>query len=97
MKIFTQLGWAAVLGAVFLISACGGDSDTVSSPSPPGPVVVTLPSPGPPVPGRAGNSVSSFIAYLAGLSTTDETAEASPIANGFAVPDDETSDPQLLN
>ena len=97
MKIYNRLKLASLFGAVLLVSACGGDSDVISSPVSPGPAVVTLPTPGPPVPVSAGNGVTSFIAYLTGLSTTDETGEASPIANGFAVPDDETSDPQLLS
>ena len=100
MKIFNRLRLASLLGAVLLVSACGGDSDEVASPTSPtspAPPIATLPSPGPPVPGNTGAGVSSFIAYLTGLSMTDETSEASPIANGFAVPDDETSDPQLLS
>lgn len=97
MKIFNRLRLASLLGAVLLVSACGGDSDEVASPTSPAPPVATLPSPGPPVPGNTGTGVSSFIAYLTGLSMTDETSEASPIANGFSVPDDETSDPQLLS
>ena len=97
MKIFNRLKLASLLAAVLLVSACGGDSDVISSPVATGPAVVTLPTPGPPVPVSAASGVSSFIAYLTGLSTTDETAEASPIANGFTVPDDEISDPQLLS
>ena len=97
MKIFNRLRLASLLGAVLLVSACGGGSDEVVSPTSPAPPIATLPSPGAPVPANTGSGVSSFIAYLTGLSTTDETSEASPIANGFSVPDDETSDPQLLS
>ncbi|MBC7609080.1 MAG: hypothetical protein H7228_05805, partial [Polaromonas sp.] len=59
------------------------------------PVSPTLPGPGPAVPASAGSSVSAFLAYLAGLVTTDETSEPSPIADSFAVPEDETNDPAM--
>ena len=103
MKTSKKIRLIAILGSVFLLSACGGDSDVVTAPpgvaiAPGGSGGVTLPIPGPTtVPPATSNSIASFIAYLAGLSMTDEKAEPSPIADSFAVPDNETSDPQVLS
>ena len=101
MKTLKKISLTTALGSALLLGACGGDSDVVSSPgvaiAPGGPGGVTLPAPGPPVPASAGTSVSLVMAYLAGLSTTGEKAEPSPIADSFAVPDNETSDPQALS
>lgn len=102
MKTFNRISLMAILGSALLLSACGGDSDVVSSPDAStgpggGAGAVTLPPPGPAVPGAAGSSVSSFIAYLTGLSAVEEKAEPSPIADNFAVPDNETSEPQVLS
>ena len=100
MKTSQCFQMAVVLSAALLVRACGGSSDVVAS-SPaaattPAPAA-TLPGPGPAVPGSAGNSVSGFSAYLTGLSMSEEKAEASPIATGFSVPDDETSEPLVLS
>ena len=102
MKTSKQIRLRAVLGSVLLLSACGGDSDVVTAPpgvaiAPGGSGGVTLPMPGPTIPPPTSNSIASFIAYLAGLSMTEEKAEPSPIADSFAVPDNETSDPQVLS
>ena len=101
MKNLNRISLIAVLGSALLLSACGGDSHIASSPETPtgpgGTGVATLPPPGPAVPGAVGNSISSFITYLAGLSTVDERAEPSPIADNFMVPDNETSNPQVLS
>jgi len=101
MKSLKKISLAAILGSALLLSACGGDDDVVSSPgvviAPGPPVGVIVPVPGPPVPAPAGNSVASFIAYLSGLSMNEERADPSPIADSFAVPDNETGDPQVLS
>ena len=101
MKTLKKISLTALLGSALLLSACGGDGDVVSSsgvviaPGPSGGVIP--PTPGPPIPASAGNSVASFIAYLTGLSTSEEKADPSPIADSFTVPDNETGDPQVLS
>ena len=101
MKTFKKISLTMVFGSALFLVACGGDSDIASSPgvavAPGGSGGVTLPAPGSMVPASAGISISSFITYLAGLSTTDEKAEPSPIADNFAVPDNEIGDPQVLS
>ena len=81
---------AVPLAAAAMLVACGSDGSNYTPP-----VAATLPGPGPDVPAGAGTSVSGFIGYLMGLNTADETSEPSPIANTFAVPDDETNDPTI--
>ena len=53
------------------------------------PVVITVPD-------SAGVSVASFITYLLSLASNDETSEPAVINDLFAVPADETSEPQVL-
>lgn len=48
------------------------------------------------VPDSAGVSTAAFLAYLLALNPNDETSEPSAIGNSFAVPPDETGEPQPL-
>ena len=100
MKTPQKLFLAAGLAAALALSACGGNDDPgpVVAPVPPPPVVVVPP----PVvvatvPDSAGISVSAFISYLLSLSSGDETSEPAIIKDLFAVPLDETSEPQQLS
>jgi hypothetical protein len=95
-----KLGWAMGLGAAMALSGCWLDSDDEE---PPPPVVVVVPPVvvppvvvAPAVPDSAGLSVGAFISYLLALSKTDETSEPLVIKDGFAVPADESSEPQVL-
>ena len=49
------------------------------------------------VPESAGDSVASFVAYVMGLSATDETSEPLLIKDSFAVPPDEAAPSQILS
>lgn len=98
-----NLGYLIALLTVLstLVACGGGDGSSALLPVPPsvgtGGGSASLPPPGAPVPATAGSNVSAFISYLAGLSASDEAMEPSPIADNFAVPDNETSDPQTLS
>ena len=106
MKMTQKLVLAAGLAAVLTLSACGGNDDPgpVVAPVPTPPVVVppvvVPPVVVPPVvitvPDSAGVSVASFITYLLSLASNDETSEPAVIKDLFAVPADETSEPQVL-
>ena len=111
MKMTQKLVLAAGLAAVLTLSACGGNDDPgpVVAPVPTPPVVVppvvvppvvVPPVVVPPVvitvPDSAGVSVASFITYLLSLASNDETSEPAVINDLFAVPADETSEPQVL-
>ena len=93
MKTVQKMGFtlAVPIAAAILLTACGSDGGQYHPP-----VDAALPAPGPSVPASAGASVDGFNAYLLGLNTADETSEPSPIADTFAVPNDETNDPKLL-
>ena len=86
----------ATVASVLVLAACGSSSSGNFS-APPAPPAAALPAPGVPVPASAGNNVTDFIAYLMSLTIGDETSEPSPIADSFAVPDDQTNDPAILS
>lgn len=90
MKNNAKLWLAGGLAAALVsLTACSGGSDST--------VVGNQPQTGPgSVPDSAGTSVSSFMAYLKGLSPTDETSEPLVIKDGFAVPAEESNDPAPL-
>lgn len=93
MKTAQKIGFilGVPLATAILLTACGSDRSQYSPP-----VAAALPPAGLNVPANASTSVDGFIAYLMGLNTADETSEPSPIANIFAVPNDETNDPKIL-
>jgi hypothetical protein len=102
MKKLNRVYLITLLTVLSTLAACGGgDGSSGLLPVPPtvgnGDSSASLPPPGPPVPATAGINVSAFISYLAGLSASDEAMEPSPIADNFSVPDNETSDPQILS
>lgn len=88
MKITRNLGLAAALAAALGLAGCfdGGGSDDPVAPS----VASTV------VPGSAGASSTAFVGYLASLSASDDTSEPLTVDATFAVPPDETEDPQPL-
>jgi hypothetical protein len=46
------------------------------------------------VPESAGTSVAAFMSFLSSLASNDETSEPLTVSDSFAVPADETNDPQ---
>jgi hypothetical protein len=90
MKTNAKLWLAGGLAAALVtLTACSGGSDST--------VVGNQPQTGPgSVPDSAGTSVGGFIAFLKGLSQTDETSEPLVIKDSFAVPADETGVPEPL-
>ena len=103
--IFSKnIALAAGLTVVLVLTGCGGGSDSPSTPA----VVtgtgtgtgagmgsgtgngtsVTANS----VPDSAGNSVTTFLAFLVAMASS-ETSEPLSMSNGFTVQADETSDP----
>ena len=87
----TGFTFGVPLATVILLTACGSDGSQYNPPA-----TAALPAAGQNVPARAGTSVDGLIAYLMELNTADETSEPSPIADTFAVPNDETKDPKVL-
>lgn len=82
--------WLAggLAAALVTLTACSGGSDT----SPGGTGTTGAGT----VPDSAGTSGAGFMAYLKGLSPTDETSEPQLIKDSFAVPADEAEDPAPL-
>ena len=89
----------ATVSSVLILAACGSSSSSSSDnfSAPPAQPVATLPAPGAPVPASAANSVTNFLTYLMSLTMSDETSEPSPIADSFAIPDDQTNDSAILS
>ena len=87
MKTISKICLATGLATALVIGGCSGDSDGGSAGAPP---------PDRNVPGSAGATVAAFIAYLMTLDPNDETSEPLTINDSFAVPADETSDPQPI-
>ena len=78
--------WACVaLGTALSLGGCWSDEDD--------PVAVGN---GQDVPDSAGASTAAFLGYLLALNPNDETSEPSAISGSFAVPADDTGDPQPL-
>ncbi len=91
-RMFLPVAAISALAVVLAAAGCSGDND-------PGPVVAPLPPPPAApaeVPGSAGVTVAAFITYLTGLGGSDETTEPLVLPGTFAVPVDETSEPQTL-
>ena len=89
---------AATVSSVLILAACGssGSSSSENLSAPPAPPAAALPAPGVSVPASAANSVTNFLTYLMSLTMGDETSEPSPIADSFAIPDDQTNDSAIL-
>lgn len=87
----------ATVSSVLILTACGSSSSSDNFSAPPAPLAAALPSPGVPVPASAANSATNFLTYLMSLTMGDETSEPSPIADSFAIPDDQTNDSAILS
>ena len=96
MTFSKKIALTAGLTVALALSGCGGGSDGSSTPvggtgtgTGTGNVTsVTATS----VPDSAGNSVTTFLAFLVAMASS-ETSEPLTMSNGFTVPSDETSDP----
>lgn len=85
MKITRNIWLLPGLAIALIVGGCaGGDDGTGATVDP------TV------VPASAGESPAAFMAFLGTLSATDETSEPLTLSDNFAVPDDETNDPQPL-
>lgn len=99
----SKLSWALALGASLALGGCWGDDDVE-----PAPVVITPPEVVPPVvvvplpevlavaPDSAGLSAAAFLSFVRGFNPADEANQPLTFKPDFAVPADETSEPQLL-
>lgn len=83
MKTPRKLMYGAALGVGLLASGCGNNS---SSP----PIAAVS------VPDSASASGVAFVAFLQSLSGSDETSVPLTISDTFAVPAEETTEPQTL-
>lgn len=92
MTFSKKIALAAGLTAALVLSGCGGGSDGPSTPvggaGTGNGTSVTATS----VPDSAGNSVTTFLAFLVAMASS-ETSDPLTMSNGFTVPADETSDP----
>jgi hypothetical protein len=86
MKNLRTLLAACGLIAASGLTGCWGNDD--DGPRPPTPITE--------VPDSAGVSTTSFVSFLLGLSTGDESSEPLTIQDTFAVPADETGEPTPL-
>ncbi|MDB5851149.1 MAG: hypothetical protein JWP29_4901 [Rhodoferax sp.] len=93
MKLNQKLLLGAALGSALALTACGGgggggndDNGTASNGNGPGTFF----------PDSASASVDAFIAYLLGLSTTDETSGPLLIRDNFNPPVDDVNAPKPL-
>ena len=94
MTFSKKIALTAGLTVALALSGCGGGSDGSSTPvggtgtGTGNGTSVTATS----VPDSAGNSVTTFLAFLVAMASS-ETSEPLTMSNGFTVPSDETSDP----
>ena len=94
MTFSKKIALTAGLIVALALSGCGGGSDGSSTPvggtgtGTGNGTSVTATS----VPDSAGNSVTTFLAFLVAMASS-ETSEPLTMSNGFTVPSDETSDP----
>lgn len=97
MKNSTKSASALALAAVLTMAGCsgGGGDDGVnnSSGSNPGGSQISADND---VPESAGASSSAFIAFLKTMMTDDETSEPMKMREGWAVPADDTGDPEPM-
>ena len=85
MKTISRIALAVGLTTTLLVSGCGSDDDETAPPSAPTAV-----------PDSAGVSPAAFMAFLLTLGSGDESSEPLTLSDSFAVPNDETSEPQSL-
>ena len=84
MNTISRIALAGGLTTVLLVSGCGSDDHVASDTS------TTVPD-------SAGVSPAAFVAFLLTLDSSDETSEPLTLSDSFAVPDDETGEPQPLS
>lgn len=90
MNTARKLWVAGALASVLALGGCfGGDDDDDAA----APVAGN----GQPVPDSAGASTAAFVAFILALNSNDDSSEPSAIGNSFAVPPDETAEPQPLS
>jgi hypothetical protein len=82
-KLLAAIGLIAALG----LAGCWGSDDD-------DPVATVATSTD--VPDSAGVSTASFVSFILGLSTTDESSEPLALKDTFAVPADESAEPTPL-
>ncbi len=93
----TYKPWLAALAAALVLAAGCSNNDNGNNGvgngggGNPGPGAAAS------VPDSAGASVASFMAFLMGLSASDETSEPLLIKDSFAVPPDEVGPSQTLS
>jgi hypothetical protein len=100
MKHTSKLLGGTALAALLGLAACSGGSDGGSdggSNAGPGPGNSGSPNAqSDTVPDSAGVSGAAFISFLKSLGANDETSEPLQLKDSFAVPSDETGDPESL-
>ena len=88
MTYIKKFALASSLACTLVLSACGNDDDVAPVAGGGGTVADTVPA-------SAYASSASFIDFLLALGNS-ETSEPLLIADGFAVPEDETNDARPL-
>ena len=94
MKTNRKAHWAMGALLAFALGACSNDNDSNQAGA--GGAVIVPDAPAR-VPDSAGVSIGAFVSYLLSLASSDETSEPLVITDTFAVPADETSEPQPLS
>ena len=95
MTFSKKITLAAGLAVALVIGGCGGGNDGPSTPvATTGTGTSSVPSTT--VPDSAGNTMTSFLAFLVAM-VSSETSEPLTISNGFVAPSDETSDPMPVS
>lgn len=95
MKTYRKAYWAMSALLALSLAACSNDNDSNQDAAGGGTVIV--PDAPARVPESAGVSIGAFVGYLLSLASSDETSEPLVITDTFAVPADETSEPQPLS
>ena len=90
MKTARKLGAAAGVAMLLSVGACSWNDDNSNEPDPTPPVLPAA------VPASAAVSTAAFVSYIVTLGASDQTSEPLLIVDPFAVPADESSEPQVL-
>lgn len=88
MKTTTRIFLTMGLITTLLVGGCGSNNHDDN--------VATTPASSTSVPDSAGVSANAFITFLTTLNPNDETSEPLTLGNSFAVPTEDTADPQPL-
>ena len=87
MKTTRKFWLAVVVGAALAVGGCGGGDDDP---------VVAAPVPTD-VPDSAGSSAGAFLSFVLALGGSDDSGEPLVLKDSFAVPADDTGEPQPLS